>query len=88
MLRLANGNKYRGNFVDGLEHGEGLAEDKDGFRYEGNFSAGKRHGVFTVKDSTGTVVRTCEYIMGQLKPAEPVVKEKPTTTTKSKRRRR
>jgi hypothetical protein len=87
MLRLVNGNKYRGNFVDGLEHGEGLAEDKDGYRYEGSFSAGKRHGTFVVKDSTGNVVRTCEYTMGQLKPVVPETKEQPKKTTTKKRRR-
>ena len=66
----------------------GLAEDKEGLRYEGNFTAGKRNGLYTVKDSSGNVIRTCEYIMGQIKPEKPIEEPKKKTTTKSKKRRR
>jgi hypothetical protein len=88
IIRQTNGNKYRGPFVNGLEEGMGLAEDKEGLRYEGNFTAGKRNGLFTVKDSSGNVIRTCEYIMGQIKPEKPIEEPKKKTTTKSKKRRR
>jgi hypothetical protein len=71
-----------------MEHGEGLAEDSEGMRYEGQFRDGKRHGSFVVKDSTGTVVRTCEYIMGQIKPDKPIEEEKPKAPVRKKKRRK
>jgi hypothetical protein len=34
-----NGDKYEGDFKDGLRTGQGIFETKDGERYSGNFEA-------------------------------------------------
>jgi len=64
IMRKSNGIKYKGGFLDGLEHGVGVAEDKSGTRYEGTFENGMRHGKFIVKDKDGKVVRECVYNSG------------------------
>ena len=63
-LRLQNGRKYSGGFVEGLEHGAGVATDIDGMRYEGVFIEGQRNGKFVVKDAEGNVLRECVYSLG------------------------
>ena len=64
ILRLADGKKYRGGFLNGEEHGSGVAVDVDGTRYEGTFEEGQRHGKFIVKDTTGKIIRECVYNLG------------------------
>ena len=66
ILRLANGKKYRGGFLNGEEHGNGVAVDTDGTRYEGTFEEGQRDGKFIVKNAQGDVVRECVYNMGTI----------------------
>ena len=61
---MADGRRYAGGFVEGLEHGAGVATDVDGTRYEGVFVEGQRNGGFIVKDADGNVVRECEYNLG------------------------
>jgi len=36
--------RYEGFFVNGKEHGHGVAVSKIGDRYEGEFANGRRHG--------------------------------------------
>jgi len=58
--------KYKGGFVNGLEEGKGIQEDKDGNRYEGFFKQGKKHGPFVEKNSKGEVTRKGTYKFGRL----------------------
>ena len=62
-----DGTKYKGNFVNGLEDGKGVMEDKDGVRYEGFFREGKKDGPFVETDREGKVIRRGVYEMGHLK---------------------
>lgn len=66
ILRLVNGIKYRGGFLNGEEQGHGVAVDADGTRYEGTFEEGQRDGKFIVKDADGKVIRECVYNMGAI----------------------
>lgn len=43
-MLYANGDKYEGNFEDGLPDGQGVKIFSDGKRYEGNFKEGKFDG--------------------------------------------
>ena len=54
--------KYKGGFVNGLEEGKGIQED----RYEGFFKQGKKHGPFVEKNSKGEVTRKGTYKFGRL----------------------
>lgn len=40
-LIMTDGTKYKGGFVNGMEEGNGIQEDKNGNRYEGFFKQGK-----------------------------------------------
>lgn len=42
--KLQNGDRYTGEFQDGLAHGQGRVVSASKERYEGDFVAGKRHG--------------------------------------------
>ena len=43
-LKMANGDQYCGEFVNGFFHGMGTLILKDGGRYEGGFELGRYHG--------------------------------------------
>ena len=58
---LADGNRYSGEFSQGLVHGKGLVVEPDGTQYEGMFDSGKRVGVFIVKDSEGKEINRITY---------------------------
>ena len=62
----ADGTKYKGGFVNGLEEGSGVQEDKNGNRYEGFFKQGKKDGPFVETDKNGKLVRKGTYKMGRL----------------------
>jgi hypothetical protein len=66
MLTLTTGVKYKGSFVNGLEDGKGVQEDKDGTRFEGFFKQGQKNGPFVETDKNGKVVRKGIYKMGKL----------------------
>ena len=66
LLILVNGTKYKGGFVNGLEEGKGIQEDKDGHRYDGFFKQGKKHGPFVETDKTGKIIRKGTYKFGRL----------------------
>ena len=53
-MRLQDGTKYKGGFIDGLEEGKGIMEDKNGVRFEGFFRQGKKDGPFVEMDKMGT----------------------------------
>ncbi|MCD8266572.1 MAG: hypothetical protein LUC33_05395, partial [Prevotellaceae bacterium] len=59
-LRMTDGYKYKGQFKDGLKHGHGILEDKDGTRYEGTFYKDQKDGEFTVRK--GTKVTKVKYV--------------------------
>lgn len=63
---MTNGTKYKGGFVNGLQEGNGVEEDKNGNRYEGFFKQGKKNGPFVETDSTGKVIRKGTYKFGRL----------------------
>ena len=54
---MTDGTKYKGGFVNGMEEGNGIQEDKNGNRYEGFFKQGKKHGPFVETDKNGKVVK-------------------------------
>lgn len=58
--------KYKGGFVNGMEEGSGIQENKNGNRYEGFFKQGKKHGPFVETDKNGKVIRKGTYKMGRL----------------------
>ena len=53
-------------FVDGLEEGSGVQEDKNGNRAEGFFKQGKKDGPFVEKDKDGNIIRKVTYKMGRI----------------------
>ena len=63
---LTDGTKYKGGFVNGMEEGNGIQEDKNGNRYEGFFKQGKKHGPFVETDKNGKVIKKGTYKMGRL----------------------
>ena len=63
---IQNNIKYKGGFVNGLEEGSGVQEDKNGNRYEGFFKQGKKDGPFVETDKNGKLVRKGTYKMGRL----------------------
>lgn len=65
-MTLTNGTKYKGSFVNGMEDGNGVQEDKDGNRFEGFFKQGKKHGPFVETDKDGNVIRKGTYKFGAL----------------------
>jgi hypothetical protein len=66
LLILVSGVKYKGHFLNGLEDGKGIQEDKDGHRYDGFFKQGKKDGPFVETDRNGKVVKKGTYSMGKL----------------------
>ena len=67
---MTDGTKYTGNFVNGLEEGQGVQEDKNGNRYEGTFKQGKKDGEFVEKDKNGNVIKKGTYKMGRISSLE------------------
>ena len=65
-LIMTDGTKYKGGFVNGMEEGNGIQEDKNGNRYEGFFKQGKKHGPFVETDKNGKVIKKGTYKMGRL----------------------
>ena len=65
-MRLQDGTKYKGGFIDGLEEGKGIMEDKNGVRFEGFFRQGKKDGPFVEMDKNGNVIRKGIYNFGRL----------------------
>ena len=65
-LTLTNGTKYKGGFVNGMQEGNGVEEDKNGNRYEGFFKQGKKNGPFVETDKNGKVIRKGTYKFGRL----------------------
>ena len=63
---ISSGVKYKGSFLNGLEDGKGVQEDKDGNRFDGFFKQGKKDGPFVEKDKDGKVIRKGTYKMGRL----------------------
>ena len=43
-VEIVDGNKYEGNFKDGLPHGKGKKHWVSGDTYDGEWEAGLRHG--------------------------------------------
>ena len=66
-LILTDGTKYKGGFVNGLEEGSGVQEDKNGNRY-GRFlqTRQEKDGPFVETDKNGKLVRKGTYKMGRL----------------------
>lgn len=48
-MSYANGDTYKGNFVDGRKEGNGVYIDSNGNTYEGNFVKNLKHGKGTFK---------------------------------------
>ena len=44
FYKTASGNEYRGQFLDGLRHGNGVATFKNGGSYEGEYKHDMMHG--------------------------------------------
>ena len=63
---MADGTRYIGSFANGLEEGQGVLVDEDGYSYEGTFREGKKDGLFVEKDKNGKVVRQRTYKKGRL----------------------
>ena len=53
-LKLANGDQYYGQFMNGFFHGLGVLNLADGSKYEGSFELGRYHGfgVYTTTEKT------------------------------------
>ena len=65
---MADGTRYEGGFVNGLEEGKGIQTDKEGNTAEGVFKQGKKDGLFVEKDKYGKVTRQITYKMGRIAP--------------------
>ena len=63
---MTDGAIIYGGFVNGMEEGNGIQEDKNGNRYEGFFKQGKKHGPFVETDKNGKVIKKGTYKMGRL----------------------
>ena len=63
---MTNGTKNKGGFVNGMQEGNGVEEDKNGNRYEGFFKQGKKNGPFVETDKNGKVIRKGTYKFGRL----------------------
>ena len=61
ILRMADGTKFKGNFVAGKREGVGVEENKDGVRFEGHFHNGMKNGDFVERDANGNVIRKGTY---------------------------
>ena len=44
IMELANGERYNGEWKNGLKHGKGNLKYSNGEEYEGNFKGGKPYG--------------------------------------------
>ena len=64
LAKYEHDKDWSGGFLEGLEHGAGVATDADGTRYEGVFVEGQRNGEFVVKDANGNLLRECTYNLG------------------------
>ncbi|WP_088626229.1 cell envelope integrity protein TolA [Oceanicola sp. 22II-s10i] len=53
VVKYSSGATYRGEFRDGLRHGQGTYEHPDGNRYDGEWQAGKKHGQGTYRYASG-----------------------------------
>jgi radial spoke head protein 1 len=47
------GNKYEGELVNGIKHGQGIYTFRSGARYEGEWKHGRRHGWGTMRYASG-----------------------------------
>ena len=58
-LKMANGDQYSGEFMNGFFHGLGTLVLADGSKYEGRFELGRfhGHGVYTSQDKMKYEVR-------------------------------
>ena len=61
---MADGTKFKGQFMGGVKHGKCIEEDKNGVRFEGTYMDGLREGPFVEKDRNGTVIRRGTYVKG------------------------
>ena len=64
ILRLADGSKFKGTFVNGEKNGFGIMVDENGMRFEGNFRDNEKDGPFVLKDKDGNVTQKGTYSHG------------------------
>ncbi len=62
-----NGDKYDGDFVNGLREGFGTYYWADGEKFEGKFKNNKRNGFGKYFDAKGNLIEQGEYVDGNLK---------------------
>ena len=65
-LKMASGNVYSGEFVNGFFHGLGVLTLVNGSKYEGCFEIGKYqgHGIYSMPDRTKFEVIAYELLKG------------------------
>ena len=66
VLRMANGEKYRGMFRANKKNGKATVIHADGSRFDGTFKDDVKDGAFIEYDRNGNVVRKGKYVNGQL----------------------
>ena len=69
-LRYESGDEYRGDFVDGKQHGQGMHVRATGEIYEGGFQLGQRHGQGTLT-LPGVTPRSSTWVDGHEMVASP-----------------
>jgi len=60
----SNGDRYKGEFENDLEDGQGKKEYSNGDKYVGGWKEGKMHGQGTLKESNG-IISKGEFVDGQ-----------------------
>ena len=54
-MTYPNGNKYEGEWKDGMMHGKGVLTDLDGNKYEGEWEKGEMHGTGKMTYKNGDI---------------------------------
>jgi antitoxin component YwqK of YwqJK toxin-antitoxin module len=62
---MADGSKFKANYLNGKRHGAAIEESKDGKRFEGSYVDGKRDGRFVEKDRNGNIIAEGTYSYGR-----------------------
>ncbi|MBK7139781.1 MAG: hypothetical protein IPH74_12475 [Bacteroidetes bacterium] len=61
-----NGDKYDGDFVNGIREGDGIYYWKEGEKYIGKYKNNKRNGYGKYYDANGNIIEQGFYVNGVL----------------------
>ena len=65
IIRMQDGNKFKGIYKNGKRNGPAIEENKEGIRFEGSYKDDERDGPFVEKDRNGQVKVTGTYENGR-----------------------